>query len=108
MAQIPQNKEAMADLGRRLTALRGATGIVPMSWQRMAAAIWKDQGIQVSHETLRKMHRGEVDPAKAMPEHLIAVAKFYGVSSADLGPAAEHRLQALMALAQNWKVLTAA
>ena len=99
----PKNREAMAELGDHLTALRARLPQPDRSWRKIAARIEADQGVQISHEQLRQMHSGEVDPTSSRPEHLIAVAKFYGVNSIDLGHHAGHRLGDLMALTQNWK-----
>lgn len=71
----------------------------------MARDIDRRYGIRLSDEQVRKMHLGQVDPATISAEHLIAVAKYYGVNSSALGEVAEQRVGNLLAMTQNWKML---
>lgn len=102
-AANPHNKKQLA---AHLAALQSKMPTPAPSFPEMSRDIRGRFHIAVTDETLRKMHVGEVDPATTNPEYLIAVAKFYGVSSSDLGPVAEERLANLLALTQNWKKLS--
>jgi len=106
------NRAAAADMARHLGALRNELPPTDRPWRTLAVAIDAKTGIGMSHEQVRKLHTGQVDPWKATPEHLWALARFYDstlprdVTIEDLGENAAQRLSGLREMAQNWKDLS--
>lgn len=87
----------MRDLGKRTTALWRRHDRSPFS--TMSKALFRDYGYDVSEETIRKAHRGEVDPSTCGVELLLGLCAFYGVEPATLGSVAERRITTAQALA---------
>lgn len=55
-------------------------------------------GFELSEDTIRKAHRGEVDPHKCNVQLLVALMAFYECGPADLGVAAERALLPLLSV----------
>ena len=97
MARTPKNHEAAAELGERLTALWTASGKPkPKQIELWVAAAFS---IHYSDESIRKAHAGDVDPLGCDPGLLAALAAFYEVEPAALGPATERRFRNLLTMA---------
>lgn len=103
MARRPQNRDAMAELGSKLSALRAKLPPDQQKWRTLTEAIVNTTGASISVEQVRRMHAALVDPTTCQPEHLWAMVEFYRVTTADLGRFTEVRLANLRELAQNWK-----
>lgn len=97
MARPPKNHEAAAALGERLTELHDQHD----SPTPKAIELWIHgrYGTHVSDESIRKAHRGEIDPNACSMELLAGVAAYYGVALPDLTPAVAQRVLTLIEMA---------
>lgn len=87
MARTPKNNAAAQELGRRLSALHETykKRHGPTSYDRIAREIEFQFHVVMSHEHVRKYHRGENDPYAMNPIEIAALAAFYGVAPSKLG-----------------------
>ena len=96
MARHPKNQEAAAELGEHLTQLYEAAGEPTPT--DIALWLYKRYDTKVSAETIRKAHRGEVDPTTCRHDLLAGLAAFYGVEVTQLGPMAARQFLTLAAM----------
>ena len=99
MARTPKNDAAAIELGRILTTLSDEQER-PVKPKQIELWIAHTFSIHYSDETIRRAHKGEVDPTACDPGLLVALAAFYGVQPDDLGDAASRRISSLLAMAQ--------
>lgn len=97
MARRAADTEAAADLGNRLTTLHERTEPRP-GFDSIAKDLWRFQEVDVSGETIRKMHAGKVDPHGAALEVLLGLARYYGTHPESLGQVAAKRLHGFQVL----------
>ena len=96
MAKQPRNHLAMTDLGRALAKLHKKNPATPKDIE-----LWTygNHGVRIGEETIRKAHKGQVDPTTCLLDLLIALMAFYEVQPAALGKFAEHRIKSVMSMA---------
>lgn len=97
MARTPKNHEAAAELGARLQQLHGDHG--QPNPKAIELWIYKEFGVRVSDEAIRKAHKGQADPFSTSPEILAGIAHYYGVEPINLTPAVKERFMALTRIA---------
>lgn len=97
MARTPKNHEAAQDLGEKLRELNANTGNEPTS-KDIELWIYDAFRTRVSTESIRKAHRGEVDPIACDMELLSGLAAYYDVDLEDLGRHAASRRTVLKML----------
>lgn len=93
MAQTPRNPMAMGELGRCLTKLAKQKPATPKEIERWALRV---HGLEVDDETIRRAHRGDVDPTKCSIDVLVSLTSFYGVPPSALGRFTEIRLTPIL------------
>ena len=103
MARHPKNQEAAAELGEHLTQLHDAAGEPTPT--DIALWLYKQYDTKVSAETIRKAHRGEVDPTTCRHDLLAGLAAFYGVEVTKLGPQAARQFLTLAAMTSGTPVI---
>ena len=64
----------------------------------MSKDLYRDYGYDVHEESLRKAHRGDVDPTQCSVELLLGLKAYYGVESSALGEVAARRIATTRAL----------
>lgn len=67
----------------------------------MSRTILVNGHISVSDQQLGNYHAGKSDPRKVRVEVLVALCRFYGCTSADLGPVAAAEIAAMLALTSS-------
>lgn len=88
----------MRDLAKRSSRLwRSAQR---PAFSTMSKSLFRDFGYDVSEETIRKAHRGEVDPTQCGVELLLALCAFYEAEPAELGAVAARRIETAQALTE--------
>lgn len=97
MARPPKNHEAAAELGAALMTLHQQHG--QPTPKEIELWINREFRVHVSDESIRKAHRGQVDPNTCALELLAGVAAYYGVAPIDLTPVASTRFLALVQMA---------
>ena len=97
MARPPKNHEAAADLGTRLQAIHAEHG--KPTPKQIELWIWDAFGAHISDETIRKAHKGAVDPNACDPELILGLAAYYDIEVIDLGPAAARRTMTVLTMA---------
>lgn len=97
MARSPKNHEAAAEFGQRLHALNVERD-EPTS-KDIELWIYDAFHTRVSQESIRKAHRGEVDPTACDLELITGLAAYYDVEVTDLGPHAARRTLTVMTMA---------
>ena len=90
MARRPKNHDAAQDLGEKLQELHAKTGNNPTS-KDIELWIYEAFRTRVATESIRKAHRGEVDPTACDMELLSGLAAYYDVDLEDLGRHAASR-----------------
>lgn len=90
MARTPKNHAAAQDLGEKLRELQAETGNDPTP-KDIELWIYEAFRTRVSTESIRKAHRGEVDPTACDMELLSGLAAYYDVDLEDLGRHAASR-----------------
>ncbi len=96
MAKPPRNQLAMTDLGRSLAKLNKKQPATPKDIELWA---YRNHDVRIGEETIRKAHKGQVDPTTCLLDLLIALMAFYEVEPAALGKFAERRITSVMAMA---------
>ena len=89
------------EFGRHLTRLHNKAG--KPSFGRMSRTILMGSKgrVSVSDQQLGNYHAGKSDPAKVRVEVLVALCRFYGCSSTDLGPVAAAEIASIMDLTSS-------
>lgn len=105
MARQPKNHEAAAELGEHLTELYEAAG--RPTPDAIAKFLFKNYDTDVSAETIRKAHKGELDPTTARHDVLAGLARFYEVEVTALGPATAREFLTLAAIADGTPLIHA-
>ena len=90
MARPPKNHDAAAELGQRLQELHAKDENNPTP-KDIELWIYEAFRARVATESIRKAHRGEVDPTACDMELLSGLAAYYDVDLADLGKYAASR-----------------
>lgn len=98
MARAMRNLPAMQDFARRMDKLsrqhKGDVRIQAIGYQAYARF-----GIELSPQTVRNAFESKVDPTACSVELLIALADYFEVEPAALGPYAEGRIRSVLAYA---------
>lgn len=96
MARPPRNDLAVKDFARSIKRVSKAK---PTATPK-AIELWayKEHGVHVAPESIRKALAGQVDPTACSIELLTTLAAFYGVEPADLGVYAGRRIASVMSL----------
>lgn len=97
MARPPKNHEAAAEFGTRLQAIHAEHG-TPTPKQ-IELWIWDAFDTHISDETIRKAHKGAVDPNACDPELILGLAAYYDIDVTDLGPHAARRTLTVLTMA---------
>lgn len=97
MARTPKNHEAAAELGARLSDLKQQHA--DPTPKDIELWIYREFGVRVGEESIRKAHKGLADPHSCDPELLAGVAHYYGVKPVDLTPATRERFISLTKIA---------
>lgn len=100
---MKHNSAEAADLGRTLTKLHRKAGHPSYKSieRRLVVSIGE---LAPSDQTIANYHNGRTHPLSIHPEVLSELARFYGVSVRDLGPAVEARCSRLREMALAWDV----
>lgn len=97
MARTAKNQEAAIELGERLRELNDTAGN-PTS-KDMELWIYEAFHTRVSTESIRKAHRGDVDPTACDLELITGLAAYYDVEVTELGPHAARRTLTVLTMA---------
>lgn len=87
---------AMKQLGTSLASLSRRT---PASPKDIELWTYANHNVRLGEETIRKAHRGQVDPMTCSFDLLVALVAFYGVEPEALGHVAANRVRSVLAMA---------
>lgn len=100
MARPKRNPLAVEDLKLHVTRLAKRKPDTTPGDVRLN--FYANRQIKVGEESIRKALEGEVDPTQCQVELLMALLDWYGVTPAELGNFAEHRLAGVIAFAHTF------
>ncbi len=87
---------AMQQMGKALDKLSRQTPASPKDIELWAYA---HHNVRLGEETIRKAHRGQVDPMTCSFDLLIGLVAFYGIEPEALGHVAANRIHSVLAMA---------
>lgn len=97
MARTPKNELAATELGNRLRTLQEAHQDRPTP-KMIERWLLSTHGLEVSDESVRKAHAGQVDPTGCNLDLLVGLSAYYEVPPAELGRFTEMRVQTVLAM----------
>lgn len=86
----------MQQLGSSLGDLSRRSPATPKDIELWA---YRNHNVRLGEETIRKAHRGLVDPTTCSFDLLVALVAFYECEPDDLGHVAAHRIRSVLAMA---------
>ena len=106
MSRPARNNAAAAELG--LLAVKARDAWIErhgeLSDGRMAAAVFGESGVYMTHNALKKLWVGDMDPYTVGIETILAIANFLEVDPDDFGPIVAQRRRQVVALAQGERI----